>query len=84
MSIENLALKGSVWKSQPFKGLLFIVAIALISLVFELLLDRIFRLDVQSKLIYITLLLCLVASGIFSQWVSRQSLLFSPLWTWNA
>lgn len=55
MSIENLALKGSVWKSQPFKGLLFIVVIALISLVFELILDRIFRLDVQSKLVYITL-----------------------------
>jgi hypothetical protein len=58
MSIENLALKGSVWKSQPFKGLLFVVAIALISLVFELLLDRIFRLDVQSKLVYI--ILCFV------------------------
>lgn len=53
---SNLALSHqSVWKSQPFKGVLFIGLIAVLSLLSELLFDRVFQLDVNAKLTYITL-----------------------------
>ena len=55
MSIANPISKQSVWKGQPFKGLLFIAVIAAVSLVFELFFGQVFRLDVNSKLVYITL-----------------------------
>ncbi|MBD1909903.1 MULTISPECIES: hypothetical protein [unclassified Leptolyngbya] len=55
MSIGNTTLRQSLWKSQPYKGILFIGLIAVISLLFELLLGQIFQLDTTSKLIYITI-----------------------------
>lgn len=55
MSINNATLTQSVWKSQPSKGLLFAAIIAGLSILFELVLTQVFKLDVQSKLIYITL-----------------------------
>lgn len=55
MSIGSPILRQSVWKSQPFKGLLFIGIIAAISIVFDLIFGQVFHLDVQSKLIYITI-----------------------------
>jgi hypothetical protein len=55
MSIGNPALAQSSWKKQPFKGLLFIGIIAAISAVFELFFGQVFRLDVNSKLVYITI-----------------------------
>ncbi|MEP0914913.1 hypothetical protein NDI45_28865 [Leptolyngbya sp. GB1-A1] len=55
MSIGDSAFRQSVWKSQPYKGILFIAIIGAISLIFEVLLGQILRLDVTSKLIYITI-----------------------------
>jgi hypothetical protein len=55
MSTTESTLKQSVWKSQPYKGLLFVVIIAAVSLIFELILGRVLQLDVTSKLIYITI-----------------------------
>ncbi len=55
MSIGNSTLKRSVRNSQPFKGLLFIAVIAAVSAVFELAFGQILRLDVNLKLVYITI-----------------------------
>lgn len=55
MSVSNSALKRNIWKSQPFKGLIFIGLIAIVSLIFELFFGQVFRLDVNSKLVYITI-----------------------------
>ena len=56
MSIANPSLRRSLWwKKQPYKGVLFIGLILVVSLLFELIFGQIFQLDVQSKLIYITI-----------------------------
>lgn len=56
MSIGNPALNRSIWwKNQPFKGVLFIGLIVAVSLIFELIFGQVLQLDVQSKLIYITI-----------------------------
>ncbi|MBD2103082.1 hypothetical protein [Leptolyngbya sp. FACHB-261] len=55
MSVSNSALRQSLWKSQPFKGILFIAVIGAVSLIFDVVLGPILRLDVTSKLLYITI-----------------------------
>jgi|GEM_PF-3073310 len=55
MSIAKTARQQSLWKNQPFKGLLFIVLIAILSILFELFFGQVFHLDVNTKLVYITL-----------------------------
>jgi hypothetical protein len=56
MSIANPGLKRNLWwKNQPYKGVLFIALIAVVSWIFELLLGQVLQLDVTSKLIYITI-----------------------------
>jgi hypothetical protein len=55
MSIGGSTLSQSIWKSQPYKGLIFIVLIAVVSWIFEILLGQVLRLDVTAKLIYITI-----------------------------
>ena len=55
MSIGESTLSQSLWKSQPFKGLLFVALIGAVSWIFEVVLGQILRLDVTSKLIYITI-----------------------------
>lgn len=56
MSIANPGLRrSSWWKQQPYKGLWFVGAIAIVSLLFELLFGQVLQLDVNSKLIYITI-----------------------------
>ncbi len=55
MSIGNSTLRRSIWKSQPSKGLFFIPVIAAVSVIFELIFGQVFQLNVQTKLIYITI-----------------------------
>jgi hypothetical protein len=55
MSISSPALKQSFWKNQPSKGIIFIALIAGISLLFEFVFGQLLRLDVSSKLTYITI-----------------------------
>ncbi len=55
MSVAHPLQKRNIWKNQPFKGLLFIGIIAVVSLVFELIFTGLFALDVNEKLVYITL-----------------------------
>jgi hypothetical protein len=56
MSIASPSFRRNAWwKSQPYKGLLFIALIAAVSLIFELVLGQVLQLDVTSKLIYITI-----------------------------
>ncbi|WP_287737904.1 hypothetical protein [Microcystis sp. M179S2] len=53
MSVAHPLQKRNIWKNQPFKGLLFIGIIAVVSLVFELIFTGLFALDVNEKLVYI-------------------------------
>jgi hypothetical protein len=55
MSVLNPTQRWSVWKNQPFKGLLFIAVIAVISYIFELIFGQILQLNVGTKLTYITI-----------------------------
>ncbi|MEJ6481825.1 hypothetical protein N0Y54_10900 [Nostoc punctiforme UO1] len=55
MSVANPTQRQSIWKSQPFKGLLFIAIIAVISYIFELIFGQIIQLNVGTKLTYITM-----------------------------
>ncbi|BBH38086.1 hypothetical protein myaer102_05730 [Microcystis viridis NIES-102] len=52
MSVAHPLQKRNIWKNQPFKGLLFIGIIAVVSLVFELIFTGLFALDVNEKLVY--------------------------------
>ena len=55
MSVANPNQRRSIWKSQPFKGLLFIAIIAVISYIFELIFGQIIQINVSTKLTYITI-----------------------------
>ncbi|MBD2435367.1 hypothetical protein [Nostoc sp. FACHB-110] len=55
MSFAHPQQKRSIWKSQPFKGLLFIPVIAVISYIFELIFGQILQMPVGTKLTYITI-----------------------------
>ncbi|MEH2204272.1 MAG: hypothetical protein V7K53_09340 [Nostoc sp.] len=55
MSIANPIQRRRIWKSQPFKELLFIAIIAVISYVFELIFGQIIQLNVGRNLTYITM-----------------------------